>query len=180
MVALNAYQLAFVQDLQAAGVDFLVIGGRAMQGHGIERETCDLDIFVSRSGDNPERLYPLIAKRMKDPSPKLTPEGLGQPDKLASLPSSENEEVDVLTSIGALDFELAAARSVKVSFGEITLSILGLPELVYSKLVSVARNTSDARERDLKDLEMLVAIWRERHNLSLNSDTRQASLPDAG
>ena len=60
MVALNEYQSAFVQELQTAGVDFLVIGGLAMQSHGIERETHDLDIFVSRSGTNPERLYPLI------------------------------------------------------------------------------------------------------------------------
>ncbi len=60
MVALNAYQSALVQELQDAGVDFLVIGGRAMQGHGIERKTSDLDIFVSRSGDNPERLYPIV------------------------------------------------------------------------------------------------------------------------
>ncbi len=167
MVALNAYQSAFVQELQYAGVDFLVIGGRAMQGHGIERETGDLDIFVSRSGDNPERLFPIIEKHNENPSPKLTLEWLRQPDKRVEL---ENEGVDVITSIGALDFDLAAARSVKVSFGELTLSILGLPELIYSKLVSVARNTSPAKERDLKDLETLVTIWRERHNPSLNTD----------
>ncbi len=163
MVALNEYQSAFVQELQAAGVDFLVIGGQAMQGHGIERETHDLDIFVSRSGTNPERLYPLIAKRLETPCSKLTPEWLRQPDKQGSIPSpNENKEVDVLTSIGALDFEFAAARSVKASFGELNLPILGLPELVYSKLVSAARNTSPAKERDLKDLEMLVGIWRKR------------------
>ena len=148
----------------------MIIGGRAMQGHGIERETGDLDIFVSRSGDNPERLYPIIEKRNENPSPKLTLEWLRQPDKLVTLSSPENEGVDVITSIGALDFDLAAARSVKVSFRELTLSILGLPELVYSKLVSVARNTPPAKERDLKDLETLVTIWCERNNLSLNRD----------
>ena len=161
MVALNAYQSAFVHALQDAGVNFLVIGGRAMQGHGFERETGDLDIFVSRSGDNPERLHPIIEKRIENPSPKLTPEWLRQPDKVVKLSSPEG--VDVITSIGALDFDLAAARSVKVSFGKLTLSILGLPELVYSKLVSVARNISPAKERDLKDLEALVTIWRERY-----------------
>jgi hypothetical protein len=167
MVALNAYQSAFVHELQDAAVKFLVIGGRAMQGHGLERETADLGIFVSRSGDNPERLYPIIEKRNENPSPKLTLEWLRQPDKLVTLPG-----VDVITSIGALDFDLAAARSVKVSFGELTLSILGLPELVYSKLVSVARNTSPAKERDLKDLETLITILSERHNLSLNRDAQ--------
>ncbi len=58
---------------------------------------------------------------------------------------------------------LAESMYRQASFGDLILPILGLPELVYSKLVSAARNTSPiAKERDLKDLETLVGIWRER------------------
>ena len=138
-----------------------------MQAHNIERATYDLDILISRDGANPEKLLPLVANRSAIVSPKLSVEMLRLPQKLICLPDLENKEVDVLTSIGALNFELALSTSIAVSFGDLMLSVLGLEELIYSKAISASRNEApEAKMRDLDDMQMLLAHWQARHNPS--------------
>lgn len=173
MHTLTEYQLGFAEELASSGIRFLVVGGRALEAHGIPRDTHDLDVLVPRSGDDPERLFPLITKRIDAISPRLSPEALRLPRKLIALPSPENKEVDILTSIGALDFDLAEKACLRVPVGDVMLPVLGLSELIYSKLVSAAKNEApQAKARDLEDLRSLLALWYERHNLSLNADAR--------
>jgi len=177
MLALTSYQTEFVHELLNARIAFLVVGGRAMQAHGIDRATRDLDIWISRGGDNPERVYPVLAKRMEIPSPRLNAHALRGMKKLICLPSAEAKEVDVLTSLGALDFELASSAGVDVDYGGASFRVLGLPELVYSKTVSATCNESpQARARDVADLDLLLELWRKRHNPALNQDAQQAGF----
>jgi hypothetical protein len=49
-------QLALLQVLARHGVEFVVVGGVAAQLHGWQGATADLDVAVSRSGPNVERL----------------------------------------------------------------------------------------------------------------------------
>ena len=163
MPTLTAFQSIFVSELQATEIPFLIIGGKAIQAHGIERLTQDLDILVSRTGTLPDMLLPLVAKRMARSSPKLTAEMLRLPQKLVCLPDLQGKEVDILTSIGALDFELAAEMSVIVNFGEVSLRVLGLEELIYSKVVAASKiDAPEARRRNLEDMQKLLALWESR------------------
>ena len=163
MPTLTSFQSIFVAELQATEVPFLVIGGKAIQAHGIERLTQDLDILVSRIGTHSDKLLPLVAKRMARTSPKLTAEMVRLPQKRVCLPDTQDNEVDILTSIGALDFELAAEMSVVISFGEVSLKVLGLEELIYSKAVAASKNEApETRRRDREDLQKLLALWESR------------------
>ena len=165
MLALTSYQTEFARELFTARIDFVVVGGRAMQAHGIDRATRDLDIWISRSGDNPDRAYPLLAKRIENLSPKLNANALRGMKKRICLPSTEVKEVDVLTSLGALDFELAFSVGVDVAYGDTRFRVLGLSELIYSKIVSATCNESpQARARDIADFELLLKFWHGRNN----------------
>src|SRR5215468_6930139 len=59
--------------------------------------------------------------------------------KLVCLPSVERKEIDLFTSIGALDFDPAAASAIRAAFNGVALPVLGLEELIYTKLVSASR-----------------------------------------
>ena len=120
MLNLPSYQAAFLDELNSSGVGYLVVGGKAIQAHGLPRETQDLDVFVSCSTENAARLFPLIVKRVQLLGQKLTPEALSMPKKRIALPSLEAKEVDILTSMYALDFELASARSIQVNVGTLS------------------------------------------------------------
>jgi hypothetical protein len=159
VLPLTAYQSKFLQELSAAGIGLLVIGGKALQAHGLRRETRDLDVLVSRSGDNPERLYALLARRLPHPNPKLSPEWLRLPRKLVSLPTTEDKEVDVLTWIDALDFDSVIERSIEVPVSNARVRGTGLAELVYLKLISFEANEHpETKARDLKDLQALMRL----------------------
>lgn len=171
MLSLSYYQASFLEDLNSSGVVYLVVGGKAMQAHGVLRETQDLDLFVSCAIENAVRLYPLVVKRVQLLSPECTPQVLSMPKKRIALPSLEAKEIDILTSMCALDFEFAASRSIEVEVGTTRFRALGLSELVYTKFVAASDINSlpQDRARDVNDIQMLLPLWVERYNSALNT-----------
>ena len=171
---LTPYQLAFVHELCAVNVEFLVIGGMALRAHGLNRQTRDIDLFVSRSCVNAEKLSPILASWLPHLAQKLSPQILMLPDKLIGLPVSlpkEKTEIDIFTSIGALNFDLCFGYRHESYFSAIPLPVLGLLELLYSKLFSVQRTEDPAaRARDLADIADIAALWQKRHNPAVNPD----------
>lgn len=166
-IQLNDYQSSFVLELQSAGVRFLVLGGIAIQAHGLARETHDLDVLIDRTVDNCERIIPVIAKRFRNPPPSLTIEWLSRPEKLIPLPSDSENEIDIISSCGSLSFEASFRNRLDASTGQVSFPALGLRELIYSKLCAADRN-SDPRaiQRDVTDLGVLLEVWQSRHSWS--------------
>lgn len=168
MPNLPSYQADFLEELNSSGVLYLVVGGKAMQAHGVLRETQDLDVFVSCSIENAARLFPLIVKRVQLRSQKLTQEALSNPKKRIALPSLEAKEVDILTSMYALDFELASVRSIEAHVDTLRFRALGLTELIYTKLVAASDINSSPKDkaRDVNDLQTLLSLWADQHNFA--------------
>ena len=165
LLNVTSYQARFLADLRKSEVEFLLIGGIAMRAHGIERPTIDLDIFVARSKANVKRLLPLIASRLPDPNPKLNVDWLSLPEKRIAFPDIEHNEIDMLTAIGSLDFKSSFSNRIMVEVNSLQVPVMGLRELIYSKLVSFdANNPTEGKERDLKDIAVLIEIWQQRHD----------------
>jgi len=161
MVRLTQYQKALLQDLNAVGVQYLVVGGKAMQAYGIKRESLDLDLWVSRFGGNPDRLYPLLHERLHSTSSKLSPDWLRISQRRVALPSDSlpDHEIDILTSIDDLDFNGAFERATWMRSDDMSLPVASLQDLVEIKRVSHGRNQDPKRKAiDARDLEVLVAL----------------------
>jgi predicted nucleotidyltransferase len=137
-------------------VDFVVIGGVAVQGHGYIRGTHDLDIIVRPTTLNATRL----SEALLDLGAELRGRGtlkLGDPHQLRRAPL-----IPTVTRFGPLDvvnvehvagapksYEVLAARALVIPYEGIDVSVAGLSDLIRMKRAA-------GREQDLADIEALT------------------------
>lgn len=149
ILLLNQYQSKVMARLLKAEITFLVIGAQAMRAHGIERVTIDIDIWVDRSNANAKKLNDVLPQFLTAVTFGISPETLAQPNKLIRLPDQYVHEVDVITSLGQLDFQRAHDRRCIALWGSLQLPFLALDDLYQSK-----RQSNDPK--DQADAELLA------------------------
>jgi predicted nucleotidyltransferase len=139
------------------GVDYVLIGGLAVNAHGSRRGTRDVDIIVRRSPENMTRLVgallelevgsPVIDSRMRELDP-LDPEDLATGANY-TLDTAAGE-LDVLNDAkGAPPYDELAARSVHVAVAGTQVRVVGLDDLIALK-------DAAGRDVDLRDIADLT------------------------
>ena len=83
-------------------VDYVVIGGVALNFHGIARATEDLDVFIAPDPGNVDRLRPALHAVYDDPSiDEITAADLcGEYPAVRYEPPGEGVPIDILTRLG--------------------------------------------------------------------------------
>jgi hypothetical protein len=143
-------------------VDYLVIGGVAVQVHGHRRTTKDLDVVPAPGRANAERLGAALAElRATVADPAGTPElATADAERLALaavVPPlvTDHGELHVLNDPkGAEGWERMRERALEVELEGVRVAIVGLDDLIRMKLAS-------GRQADLDDVAILTAIERE-------------------
>src|SRR6185369_17433147 len=92
----------FIESLNSANVEYLIVGGYAVGFHGHPRFTADIDFFVATNPKNAEAVIQAIEKFGFD--------GLGlssadflQPDSIIQFGRAPNR-IDLITGISAVAF----------------------------------------------------------------------------
>lgn len=142
------------------GVDFLIVGGVAVQAHGHPRTTKDLDILVRRDPENYKRLAAVLDELGAAPTAEeltgfLTldprdPVGLARAGMLAvTTPAGR---LDVLNRAkGADEFDALRSRAIDLDFRGRTVSAVGLDDLLSMKRAA-------GREQDRRDIAALTQL----------------------
>jgi len=144
-----------LDDLNRAGVRYVLIGGIALIRHGVVRATRDVDVVLAPELDNLERLRALIIQW-----PATRPDGSAVPhDSIAP-----GRTIHLSTPHGELD--LLAERPPPLSFAELsaradTRRVDGVETPICSLADLVALKRIAGRERDLVDLHELEAAHGE-------------------
>jgi len=144
-------------------VKYLVIGGLAVNLHGYDRVTGDLDIIVSFEKENLEALVAAIKSlgwRSRLPVPL---EAFADSDKRKSWieekgmrvftvynPRNEAEHLDIMTE-NYLDFKKAYRGKKVVSAGGVPIPLVSIPDLIRLKKIA-------GRGRDKIDIGALEKI----------------------
>jgi hypothetical protein len=136
----------FVELLNSAGVEYLIVGAYALAAHGHPRYTGDIDIWIRRSDDNAARVLEVLEK-FGFASLGLKRNDLLKPDSIVQL-GYPPARIDLLTSISGVGFEEAFARKVVMEVSGVELPIIGLDEFRANKRAT-------GRAKDLADLESL-------------------------
>lgn len=94
--------LRVIASLNESGVDYVVVGGVAMNLHGFVRATEDLDVFVRPDVGNIERLRQALGHVWTDPDiEKITAEDLcGDYPAVRYGPPEGTLYLDILTRLG--------------------------------------------------------------------------------
>lgn len=160
MIVLTKYQVELLRDLMVAGVDYVIIGGKAMQAYDIDRLSRDLDVWVSCEPRNAERLFPVLAGRVSQAALPSSPAWLASPGRRVVLRGDGGiEEADVLTSIHDLDFASVLERSNRSRFEDLDVSVASVGDLARIKQLNISAGQQPSRQaRDRADLVMLREI----------------------
>jgi len=140
-----------LEDLNGAGVRYVLIGGIALIRHGVVRATRDIDAVFDPAADNVDRIQSLVSKW-----------GATRPDG-SPLPEdgiSPERSIHLSTSMGDLDLLSDAASGFSfddlLSRAEIR-KVDGVEAPICSLADLVAMKRAVGRERDLADLADLEA-----------------------
>lgn len=148
--------------LAAHGVEYVTVGGIAVQAHGAQRVTRDLDIAIATSSANATRL----AAALSDIDARvLGPDGqrsrsapsaalLGSGDQWHLV--SEYGRLDVMTLPAHLGtFDQLRARAHEVPLGDLSVPIANREDLLKMKQAA-------GRPQDLADAKLLEALDDEQ------------------
>jgi hypothetical protein len=134
----------FLQLLNSSKVEYLVIGGYAVNYYGYPRATADLDIWIAVMPENARRLARVMHEF-----------GFTQADAAIFLEERKMIRMgvppirlEILTSISGVDFPEAYARRLKTEFDGVPVNLIHLDDLKRNKRAS-------GRLKDLLDLEQL-------------------------
>jgi hypothetical protein len=154
--ALSEANQRLIKLLLDEGVRFLVIGGQAMRCHGAARETIGLDLWLSPTREDAERLGRSFAKVDAARGADDWAEQIHRPNVRIPFPSDTRKHADILTSIEGADFEGAYVRREVAEFGGLSVGVVSLPDLIHTKRSSLASaNVAEAKARDQLDIEVL-------------------------
>jgi hypothetical protein len=133
-------------ELNAAGAEYLLVGGYALAVHDAPRFTADLDVWVRPSAENASRVHAALAQ-FGAPLGELTTSDLTTPGIVFQVGLRPNR-IDVLTSIDGVAFEDAWPERVETTFGGQPVHVIGRRHLIANKRAT-------GRERDRLDVETL-------------------------
>lgn len=114
--------LRLMSALRDRGVDYVLVGGAAMNVHGLVRATRDIDLFIAPERDNVERLRAALRDVWDDPCiDEISSDDLcGDYPAVRYGPPKGSVAVDILTRLGEatryadLDAEVVELRGVPV------------------------------------------------------------------
>jgi hypothetical protein len=132
--------------LNAAKVDFLIVGGYAVAFHGAPRFTGDLDILVRPDRDQVSRMLRALAD-FGFPSAETSPDYLLSEKKMLQL-GRIPVQVHVMTTITGVNWPQAWESRQGGSYGGVPVFFLGRSALIANK-------TATGRPKDLADVEAL-------------------------
>jgi hypothetical protein len=130
--------------LNAAGAEFLVVGGYALAVHGTPRFTKDLDIWVRADERNAQRVWKAL-ESFGAPLGELALADLSAPGIVFQMGLPPNR-IDLLTGIDGVEFEEAWRNRVTSAYGDQPVTVLGRSELIRNKeATGRPQDTLDAR-----------------------------------
>lgn len=132
--------------LNAAGADYVLVGGYAVSFHAVPRMTKDLDIFVRPSPENARKVMAAL-QSFGAPLADLSESDLSVPGTVFQIGIAPNR-IDLLTAIDGVSFDEATATTETMRYAEQDVRVIGKAALLKNKLAS-------GRPQDLLDAEAL-------------------------
>ncbi len=136
----------FIESLNSANVEYLIVGGYAVAFHGHPRFTADIDFFIAVNPQNAQAVVNAI-DQFGFGSLGLTAADFLQPDAIVQIGHPPNR-IDLITEISAVAF--AEAWPTRVAG-----SLDGVPVNFISRELLLRNKRATGRPKDIADAHNL-------------------------
>ncbi len=136
----------FLKLLNSHRVEYLLVGGYAVGYYGYPRATADMDIWVSRTPQNAEKLVTVL-KEFGFHTPELTSELFLKENQVIRM-GVPPFRIEIVTTASGVVFEECYAARVRAVIDDIAVNLINLSHLKTNKRAT-------GRHKDLDDLEHL-------------------------
>jgi len=138
----------------AENVEYVVVGGHAVNAYGVPRLTKDLDVFILNDKINSERVFRAL-QRFGAPIRGLSPSDFCDHAGEVFQIGVEPNRIDILQSISGVTFETAwAHRKVFEVDDGVNAPFLSVEDLIANKVES-------GRPQDIADVAHLRKMAKE-------------------
>jgi hypothetical protein len=135
----------FIQSCNAAGVEYLLVGGYALAAHGHPRYTGDIDFWVSPAAQNIDRV--LLALQSFGFA-SLGLQAADFADNTVIQLGHPPRRIDLMTAIDGVDFAACWMRRSNLMLDGMSLPLISLEDFKTNKRAA-------GRLKDLADLQAL-------------------------
>jgi predicted nucleotidyltransferase len=155
------------KDMNDAGVDYLLIGGVAVNFYGIPRMTYDLDLVIALNSENILKLLARLSDWGYKPRAPVDPRDMTDEQKRAIWIREKNMkafsfyhekeaigEIDVLIDL-PIPYEALKERAKVFDIKGTRVPVISLQDLIDLKLRA-------GRQQDLSDAEHLKTVLEEK------------------
>ena len=137
--------------LNNAGVDYIMVGGWAVNLHGYVRATVDLDIWILADQENARKVYAALGE-FGAPLGEVKPEDFTQDGTIFQIGVAPCR-IDVINKIDGVKYAEASPRAVQKT-------IEGVPVRIISREDLIANKRASGRTKDLADAEILEGLGK--------------------
>jgi len=151
------------KELNDNGIDYLVVGGLAVNLFGVPRLTYDIDLMIHMDSENIKKLILKLTQWGYKPKIPVDPLEFADEEKRNSWISEKGMKAFNLFSeylpIGEIDiviyspipYKILKERAVKIQIQDIIIPVISIHDLIEIKLQT-------GRKQDLSDVEYLKKI----------------------
>jgi hypothetical protein len=134
----------FLRLLNARNVEYLLVGGYAVNYYGYPRATADMDIWIGIDPINAEKLAQMLREFG---FPQASGQLFQEREKIIRM-GVPPIRIEVLTSVSGVDFAACFRNRTTVAIDGVPVNLISLTDLKANKKAS-------GRLKDLADLEQL-------------------------
>ncbi len=150
------YTRNLLEQLNNNKVEYLVVGGYAVNFHGYRRTTGDIDIWIRPDNGTNKKNIILSLQNLGVESDKLEQlQQLNFTEPLVFVDGEEPFKIDFMTYVSGVTFDDAWKKKITTQIDGLEILFIHLNDLVISKI-------STDRLKDKIDIEMLQKIKREK------------------
>ena len=146
---MNADYIDMLKCLNKAGVDYIMVGGWAVNLYGYIRATVDLDIWILADAENARRVYAALVE-FGAPVAEMKPDEFAEYGMIFQIGVAPCR-VDIISKISGVNYADAVTRAVPKMIDGVPVRIISLDDLIANKKAS-------GRAKDIADVEVLEGL----------------------
>ena len=148
---MDSNYLDMLKCLNKAGVDYIMVGGWAVNLHGYVRATIDLDIWILADQENARKVYAALGE-FGAPLGQVKPEDFAQDGIIFQIGVAPCR-IDVINKIDGVKYAEASPRAIQKTIEGVPVRIISREDLIVNKRAS-------GRTKDLADAEILEGLGK--------------------